>query len=162
MSQYESSKKSVYKLYESLYETDLVYGKKKDILRSLFIGENWTWRIIKISKNVVIECKNNNFVKPARRFERHHADEFEFSKTASAMLKDEIMSFDEWANYVENHENTYLLTKEEHKNWEKNSKNLVLYDLDLERNLFRNSSRGWKHGKSEKMFLRDLVEKNRL
>jgi hypothetical protein len=136
---------------------DLVYGKKKDILRSLFIGENWTWRIIKISKRVVVECKKNNFKKPARRFERHHADEYEFSKTASAFLKDKIMPFDDWVDYIEKHEKTYLLTKEEHANWEKNSKKTVLYDVDLERNLFRNESRGWKHQKKEEEYIKELV-----
>ncbi len=52
-------------------------------------------------KKVVIKCKNNNFEKPAHRFQRHHADENEFAKTASATLVGELMSFDEWVNYVE-------------------------------------------------------------
>ena len=162
MSQYDSPKKSIYGLYKHLHAMDLVYGKKKDILRSLFIGENWTWRIVKISKAVVIECKNNNFEKPARRFQRHHADENEWKKTASAMLEGELMSFDEWVSYVENHEKTYLLTNEEHENWNKCSEKLILYDLNLEQNLFRNTDRGWQHGKKEEEFNRKLVATHKL
>ncbi len=157
MSQYDSPKKFIYKLYENLYASDLVYGKKKDILRSLFIGENWTWRIIKISKRVVVECKNNKFKKPAGRFERHHAGEYEFSKTASAMLRDKIMPFNVWVDYIDEHEKAYLLTKEEHANWKEDSKNTILYDVDLKRNLFSNTSRGWTHQKKEEAFIRELV-----
>jgi hypothetical protein len=162
MSQYKSSKKSIYKLYGTLHEMDLEFGKKKDILRSLFVGENWTWRIIKISERVVLECKNNNFKRPTHRFERHHADEFEFSKTASAMLGGSVMAFDEWVDYVDNHEKTYLLTKEEHHNWGKYAKEAILYDVELERNLFRNMSRGWRHQKREEEFIRELVANHKL
>jgi hypothetical protein len=162
MSQYDSSKNSIYKLYKFLFEMDIEFGKKKNILRSLFIGENWTWRIMKISKSVVVECKDNNFHKPPRRFQRHHADKYEFAKTASAMLGSQPMPFEEWVRYIDDHEKTYLLTKEEHHNWKKSCEKPILYDVDLERKLFRNQSIGWEHKKNEEEFIRELVETHKL
>ena len=57
---YDSSKEQIYKIYKNLFNSDIQYGKKKDILRALFIGEKWTWKVVKISKNVVLECKKKN------------------------------------------------------------------------------------------------------
>ena len=62
-------------------------------------------------KKIVVGCKNNKFKKPAGRFERHHAGEYEFSKTASAMLRGKIIPFNVWVDYIDEHEKAYLLQK---------------------------------------------------
>lgn len=159
---YDSSKEQIYKIYKNLFQSDIQYGKKKDILRSLFVGEKWTWKVIRISKNVVLECKENEFKKPPRRFERHHPDEFEFANTASFFLKDNLKTIEEWNEFLDEHEKTYLLTKEEHSNWKNIYQDIILYDVNPDSNLFPNTDRGWHHGKAEEEFLKNLVDEKKL
>lgn len=161
-STYDSSKEQIYKIYKNLFQSDIEYGKKKDILRSLFIGEKWTWKIVKISKNVVLECKKNHYRKPPRRFERHHPSEFKFANIASFFLKDNLKTVEEWNEFIDNHEKTYLLTKEEHRDWENIYQDIILYDVNPDSNLFLNENIGWHHGKAEEEFLKNLVDKKKL
>ena len=159
---YDSSKEQIYKIYKNLFQSDIQYGKKKDILRSLFVGEKWTWKVVKISKNVVLECKEKEFKKPPRRFERHHPDKFEFANTASFLLKGHLKTIEEWNEFLDNHEKTYLLTKEEHSDWENIYSDIILYDVNPDSNLFLNTDRGWHHGKAEEKFLKNLFIKMKL
>ena len=74
---YDSSKEQIYKIYKNLFNSDIQYGKKKDILRALFIGEKWTWKVVKISKNVVLECRrflNCEIIKNGRILLKQYTD----------------------------------------------------------------------------------------
>lgn len=155
---YNSKKEDIYKLYKTLFSSDLDYGKKDKILRSLFIGESWTWKVVKISKNVVMECIENCYKKPSHRFERHHAYKSAFANTADFMLKHNLLRLEEWIKYIDQYEETYLLTVEEHNNWKNISKDIVLYDIDPNLNLFLNKDRGWRHGKAEIDFLKSIKQ----
>ena len=53
----------LYEIYSNLIDSDFVIEKKIIILKSLFVGEHFSWKIIGISKLCFKEYKKGNFKK---------------------------------------------------------------------------------------------------
>ena len=53
----------LYEIYLNLFDSDFATEKKIIILKSLFVGEHFSWKINAISKLCFEEYKKNNFKK---------------------------------------------------------------------------------------------------
>ena len=76
----EKNKKPLYEIYRVLNESDIPLFKKKAILRSLFIGESWTWVVTKISPTALKQFREHEYKKEPHTYDRHHPKPFK--KTA--------------------------------------------------------------------------------
>ena len=132
-----------------LKESTLTHNKKSIVLRSLFVGEKWSWKVSGISHDALKELEKNNFKKLPRRFERHHP--IPFKKTAEQLFGHNKFSKEEFYELIALNEEVHLITKEEHK-----SQKYHLYKIDMSLGLFENADIGWKYGKKEEEYLRNL------
>ena len=138
-----------YELYEKLFYSDLKLSKKKIILRSLFTGENWSWRVVGISKKTFELCKQNDFKKVSKKFERHHF--IPFAETAKIMFENSLLTKVQWWKKIDENEKTHLICKDEHKK----GSSYRFFEIKDE-NLFANKNIGWEHGLEEQRFLRGI------
>lgn len=79
--------------------------------------ELWSWRVVGITTEAIRAIARNNFNKPSSMLARDHSQPrvqtynriFEKSQSPS------VMSFDDWWNWIWEHDKTILMTNEEHK-----------------------------------------------
>ena len=142
----------LYKLYVCIRKSGFPCRKQYNLLRSLLVGEEWSWRVVGISENALTKFAENEFKKPKNKIDRHHRQSF--ADTAKPMLEGKvIMPKNEWCDQIIENEEVYLVTKEEH-----NAKAFSrIIPIDFEEGLFRNNqSVGYRYGKEEKEHLRKL------
>ena len=118
----------LYKLYVCIRKSDFPRWKQYNLLRSLLVGEEWSWRVVGISEDALIQVLRIRKValrlgfrfqgalkKPKNRIERHHHRQ-SFADAAKPMLEGKvIMPKNEWCNQIIENEEVHLVTKEEHK-----------------------------------------------
>lgn len=68
----EESKKDLYEIYNLVKKSCLSHQKKKVILRSLLVEEEWSWKVIAISHEAVVAYVKNRFEKITNKLVRHH------------------------------------------------------------------------------------------
>ena len=144
----------LYDIYSNLIDSDFVIEKKRLILKSLFVGEHFSWKIIAISKLCFEEYKKNNFKKVTKfkkknkKFVRHKF--ITFSQTAEILCAKKIPAKDFWKIIIEN-EKTYLITKDE-----LDSKEYFYIDVPIEGGYFLNQNSGFEYSTKEEYFLKIL------
>ena len=140
-----------YDLYKTLYKTrELEYSKKKIILRSLFVGESWSWKVVGMSKKTFEIYKENKFKKVKNKFERHHF--IPFAETAKKMLEGPLLTNELWWKLVIKNEKTHLICKDEHKK----GNSYKYFKIPIKRKLFSNKSVGWNYDAREEEFLKEI------
>ena len=149
---YKSSQ--LYDMYSKLIDSDFSIEKKKIVLKSLFVGEHFSWKIIGISKLCFEEYKKNNFKKVTKfkkknkKFVRHKLTTF--SQTAEILCSKKIPAKDFWKIIIEN-EKTHLITKDE-----LDSKEYFYIDVPVEGGYFLNQNSGFEYSTKEEYFLKIL------
>ena len=117
------------------------------------VGEEWSWRVVGISKNALASFSDNKFELP-KGIQRHHHRQ-SFAETAKPMLEGNIiMSINEWCKKIINNEEVHLVTKEEHS-----AKQISeIIPIDFEEGLFRNNQMvGYRYLQEEKKHLKRLA-----
>ena len=90
----------LYDMYSKLIDSDFSIEKKKIVLKSLFVGEHFSWKIIGISKLCFEEYKKNNFKKVTKfkrvnkKFVRHQFTTF--SQRAEKLCTKKVLANDFW------------------------------------------------------------------
>ncbi len=144
----------LYKLYVCIRKSDFPRWKQYNLLRSLLVGEEWSWRVVGISEDALTKFAENKFKKPKNRIERHHHRQ-SFADAAKPMLEGKvIMPKNEWCNQIIENEEVHLVTKEEHK-----AKAISrIIPIDSEEGLFRNNQMvGFRYLQEEEEHLRKLA-----
>lgn len=144
----------LYELYVCIRKSNFPRWKQYNLLRSLLVGEEWSWRVVGISENALTMFAGNGFNKPTNGIERHHHPQ-PFADTAKPMLKGNvIMPKNEWCDRIIDNEEVHLVTKKEH-----NAKAISrIIPIDFEEGLFRNKRMvGYHYRQEEKEFLRKLA-----
>ena len=143
----------LYDIYSNLIDSDFVIEKKRLILKSLFVGEHFSWKIIAISKLCFKEYKKNNFKKVTKfkkinkKILRHKIN---ISQTAKILFAKKIPAKDFWEIIIEN-EKTHLITKEE-----RDSKEYFYIDIPIEGGYFLNQNSSFEYSTKEEYFLKIL------
>ena len=145
----------LYKLYVCIRKSGFPHRKQYNLLRSLLVGEEWSWRVVGISENALTKFAENDFKIPKNKIERHHHRQ-SFADTARPMLEGKvIMPKNEWCDQIIENEEVCLVTKEEH---DANAFSRII-PIEFEKGLFRNNqSVGYRYGKEEKEHLRQLAQ----
>ena len=144
----------LYEIYLNLFDSDFATEKKKIILKSLFVGEHFSWKIIAISKLCFKEYKKNNFKKvnkfknKNKKIVRHKF--ITFSQTAEILCAKKILAKDFWKIILQN-EKTHLITKEE-----RDSKEYFYIDIPIEGGYFLNQNSSFEYSTKEEYFLKIL------
>jgi hypothetical protein len=144
----------LYEIYLNLFDSDFATEKKKIILKSLFVGEHFSWKIIGISKLCFKEYKKNNFKKVTKfkkinkKFIRHKF--ITFFQTAEILFSKKFPAKDFWEIIIEN-EKTHLITKEE-----RDSKEYFYIDIPIEGGYFLNQNSSFEYSTKEEYFLKIL------
>lgn len=147
--EFMQTKDSIYGLYEQIFASGLPLSKKKTILRSLFVGEQWSWRVVAISHGALKAYADNDF-KPTTGLQRHHFEPF--ANTAKFMLDREIaLGAEEFWDLIDMNERVHLVTKLENITCD-----YEIIKINPELGLFANRLVGWRYGKDEQDFLRSL------
>jgi hypothetical protein len=141
-----------YNIYKQLYNSnELEYKKKKIILRALFVGEKWSWKVIGISKKTFNIYKDNNFKKVKKKFERHHF--VPFAETAKEMFQGPLLTTNLWWKLINKNEKTHLISIDEHKKG-----NIYEYfEIPTKHKLFANTDVGWDYTLKEELFLKKII-----
>ena len=157
---YHYRSNAIYDIYTKVVEGKLSMEKKRLILRALFNGEHWSWKIVGISKACFEEYKVNKFkkfIKPRKmrktkkiigKFVRYQVKSF--PDTAKEMLSRKL-SLEEWWQIVDKNEKTHLITRDEYK---KKVKDYFYTEIPEEGGYFLNKTVGWEYGEKEEYFLR--------
>ena len=146
----------LYEIYLNLFDSDFTTEKKKIILKSLFVGEHFSWKIIAISKLCFKEYKKNNFKKVTKfkkinkKILRHKIN---ISQTAKILFSTKFPAKDFWEIIIEN-EKTHLITKEE-----RDSKEYFYIDIPIEGGYFLNQNSNFEYSTKEEYFLKILDKK---
>ena len=144
------TRNSIYDFYRQIVASGLTLSKKKKILRSLFVGEHWSWRVVAISHGALRAYADNCF-KRTTGLQRHHPKPF--ADTAKLMLDREIaLEAEEFWDLIDRNEKVHLVTKTEH-----NTLDYEIFEINPELGLFANEKFiGFHYGKEEQGFLRSL------
>ena len=68
----EEIKKEIYKLYKFILHSKFSEHKKERLLNQAFVAEPWSWRVVGITTNALVEFKKNNFRYKTGTFYREH------------------------------------------------------------------------------------------
>ena len=158
MSPSDEVKQQIYQFYKLIYESNFTFAKKKTLMTAALGMQDWSWRVVGISKNAVIEIAKNNFKKPPRKLARDH--QVSRAETYNQIFGTKEYGFDDWWNLVWENDKTTLITNDEHNTHAISE----IYPIDLELGLFRDSGMvGWKHTiKNEGAFVKGLCAKHNI
>jgi len=158
MSPSDDIKRQIYQFYKLIYESKFTFAKKKTLMTAALGMELWSWRVVGISRNAIIEIAKNNFKKPARKLARDH--QVTRAETYAQIFGAKEFQFDDWWSLVWENDKTILITNDEHNAHTVSE----IYHIDLELGLFRDSGMvGWKHAsKNEGAFIKGLCEKHNI
>ena len=140
-------------IFLKIKHSSLSVAKKKQLIRPLFIGEEWSWVVTGISKNSIIAIRQNDFKYPPHTLCRHHFKKSE--ETISELLDEQSLGFGDWSKIIAAGERVHIITNEEHKL----ENDYEFYPVDISDKLFGNKSRGFKYNKSEEEFVKRTVYK---
>ena len=158
MSPSDDIKHEIYQFYKLIYESKFTFAKKKTLMTAALGMEDWSWRVVGISKNAVVEIAKNNFKKPTKKLARDH--QVTRADTYAQIFGAKKYEFNDWWNLVWENDKTTLITNDEHNTHMVSE----IYPIDLELGLFRDSGMvGWSHTlKSEGAFVKSLCEKQNI
>jgi hypothetical protein len=154
-------RKELYELYKIIFASAHFQPKKKELLLTAIFGrEEWTWRVIGITKDALLLIKQNNF-KNTKGTQRGHIKSRR--KTFTKML-DGIapLNFEEWWSLFWESDKTVLMTKAENNRKDYIIQRHEYIDLPLENKFFAGSRFiGFKYrGKNEGTFLKELCKQH--
>ena len=154
-------KKELHDIYESVFKSSLPIAKKERILNSIFGYENWSWRVVGISKKAINVFKNNEFKYKSGVFQRDHY--FQARYITMRKMLENFMKIDEWWNWYWENDKTLLITKDEHskKNYSLD-KDIIEIDWSLGYFVSNPVAGFYYTQKREGKFLRELIKKNNL
>ncbi len=150
------SKQEIYSFYKLIYSSNFTFSKKVTLMTQALGMEEWSWRVVGISENAVVEIANNNFNRPTNKLERDHQSSR--AGTCRQIFAETLYSFEDWWNLVWENDKTLLVTKEEHK-----KKNFSkIYEIDFSLGYFRDAGKiSYKFTKSrEGEFIKQLIQKH--
>lgn len=108
----------LYSLYVSLYTSHFSLSKKRSVMTAVLGYEPWSWRVVGITTEAIRAIARNNFNKPSRMLARDHTQPR--VKTYNRIFENSqcptVMPFNEWWDWIWEHDKTVLMTNEEHKN----------------------------------------------
>jgi hypothetical protein len=109
-------RRELYKIYVSVFESNLSANKKEGIINSLFSWEAWSWRVVGISFDALRVIKSQNFPANPKGIVRGH--KFDRAKTHQLFLT-KLFKFDEWWQMYWGNDETEIVTREENKTHKK-------------------------------------------
>ena len=125
-------RKLMYDLYLNVYESPFILNKKRNLMTEILGRENWSWRVVGISRNAVTEIITGNYKKDVtKKLERDHY--FQDRRTTYTGLFENKHSFDDWWKKCWEGDKTILMTKLEHKK----KLDIEIIDLDWKLGLFQ-------------------------
>jgi hypothetical protein len=107
-------RRAIYDLYKVIFKCELPEHKKQLLLTVSFGYEKWSWRVVGITKQAIIEFANNDYKYKTRTFNRDHFYQ-DRNVTFSLMLKN-IISFEDWWSLFWENDRTIIVTSKEHGN----------------------------------------------
>lgn len=154
---YNHKSSALYQVYLKVFEGDLDLEKKKLILKSLLVGESWSWKVTAISKICLENFRKNKFEK-SRKLKKSRKTVANvirypfksFNQTASEILKTKLTE-KEWWEKIFTNEKTHLVTKDELK-----SEYYLYTNIPEDGGYFLNGTAGYLFGEKEKLFLKHL------
>ena len=145
----------LYKIFLSIKESSLTDLKKKELIKSLLVGEEWSWVVRGISKESVNVLKNNNCEKPPYALCRHHLKPF--NKTVIELLNLKETTVDDWSKIISKGEIVHIITNEEIKK----KKDYEYFEVPAGKGLFLNRNVGFRYNDSEKDFVKLIGNKSK-
>lgn len=154
----EQTKREIYAFYKLIFTSNFTFSKKVTLMTQALGMEEWSWRVVGISENAVIEIANNNFNRPTNKLERDH--QASRADTCRLIFGETEYSFDDWWSLVWDNDKTLLVTKEEHK---KKSFSKI-YEIDFALGYFRDAGKiSYKFTKArEGEFIKKLIQQNNI
>ena len=142
---YEKEKKEIYKLYETIYHSNLK-DKKTKLLTYIFAWYPWSWRVIGISEGAYQRLKEVDFYpKPNKLVRDHFLQDRKVTYSKMIEIK-KILDFKDWWDLFWENDPTILMTREEHN---ENRSNVLCHELNWKEGYFScNPLIGFKYRKS--------------
>jgi hypothetical protein len=138
----------LFRIFLQIKQSSLSVAKKKQLIRPLFIGEEWSWVVTGISKKSIIAIHQNDFKYPSHTLCRHHFKKSE--QTLSKLLDERSISFGDWSKIIAEGERVHIITNEEHALED----DYEYFPVENSEKLFGNKSRGFKYNKPEQDYIR--------
>ena len=153
-------RKAIYDLYKVIIECELPEHKKQLLLTVSFGYEKWSWRVVGITKQAIIEFAKNDYKYKTRTFNRDHFYQ-ERHVTFSLMLKN-IIPFNDWWSLFWENDRTILVTSKEHGNKHKLKLEEEIIPIDWESGYFTSNPRaGFSFTKKrEGQLIKELIKKH--
>jgi len=144
----------LYEIYSKLIDSDFTIEKKKLVLKSLFLGEHFSWKIVGISKLCFEEYKKNNF-KKITKFKRKNNKIVRHQFTTFSQIVEKLCTKKKLANdlwkIINESQKTHLITK-----GELDSKQYFYTEIPIEGGYFLNQNSGFEYSTKEQFFLKIL------
>ena len=152
----ESSKRrNFYEFYKLIYSSPFDRGKKRMVMTSVLGHESWSWRVVGISKNAILEIKNNDFKHPSKKLSRDH--KIPRSEFIDKLFDEKLQPFEIWWSKIWENDKTELITNIEHTSGSRSQ----IFPIDPSLCLFQSKMAGWQHTKKkEGEFIRQLCIEN--
>lgn len=145
--------KTLYDFYKLLHGSDFELMKKRSVMTAVLGYERWSGRVVGITEDAVRAIALNNYRKPSRQLARDHSQPR--SHTYTRIFDGSIMPFNDWWDWVWEHDKTTLMTNEEHHSHNTST----VFSIDPTLGLFQSTGlAGWYHTKAkEGEFVKQLV-----
>jgi hypothetical protein len=144
---------TIYEFYKLIYGSDFALTKKRSLMTSVMAYEKWSWRVVGITEDAVRIIAANGFRRPSKQLARDHTKPR--AETYSKIFNGNVMEFDEWWEWVWEHDKTILMTNNEHHS------RIVskIYDIDWKMGFFQSAGLvGWYQTKErEGAFIKQLI-----
>jgi len=152
----ESEKRLIYTIYELLYSSHFTLPKKRTMMTAALGYETWSWRVVGITEEAIKAIARNGFNKPSRMLARDHSRPR--AETYTKIFAEEKMPFQVWWDWVWEHDQTVLMTNEEHHDPTKRSRT---YPINPAESYFVDGEvAGWYQTKArEGALVQSMVEK---
>ena len=142
---------NLYHDYNLIFQMKCSIQRKIRLLSELFADAPEPWRVTGITKEALEIFKKHNFKRVSKMGinRSHKVDRY---KTYKTMLENKFIDVNEWWNLYLTNDQTILATSNENLS----SKFSKIIEINPSDGLFKNSGFGWKHGKKEEAFLREM------
>lgn len=156
----EFRKKEIYDLYKVIVKSNEPDIKKQLLLTVSFGYEKWSWRVVGITKQAIIEFAKNDFKYKTHTFNRDHFYK-DRNVTFSLMLKN-IIPFKEWWSLFWENDRTIIVTNKQHGNKHTLQLEKEIIAIDWVEGYFTSNPRaGFSFTKKrEGQFIKELIKKH--
>ena len=156
----DEGKKQIYELYKFIFHSKFAEHKKENLLNHAFTYEPWSWRVIGITTNALVEFKKNNFKYKTGTFYREHFKQARHI-TMRKMLSN-LMEYEKWWEWYWDNDKTIIVLGDERD--KKNTIRSKIIDIDWKLGYFEMAKLvGFKFSvKKEGEFLKKLASENNI